>query len=320
MTMLDIRPFQDEDRAAINEFRNRDRPAHHQSTIAEWERNDARRAAGEVSLRLCVGTPAIAYLYAVDRSTTPRRKPGVCGVTLWVAQERRNQGIGSALYDEAVKFAQARSAARIQTWLMLYAPNEPGIRFVQQRGFMELDRVVPVMLDLTAFDRAQFVSPAPDGIRFFSYAEAGDTGENRRKLYALAARIDQDVPSNDVHGEPPPFEEWQKRFDQPEQDPNALIVAADDAGEWIGISQLGFQEHSNIAWTFLTGVLREYRGQGIALALKLRTIDAAIARRCPLITTENHEDNAPMRAINKKLGFVPDAPQISYSKDMEAAE
>lgn len=317
MTTLDIRPFREEDRAAINEFRNQDRPAHHQSTVAEWERNDARRAAGEAGLRLCVGEPPIAYMGAVDRGTTARRKPGVCGVTLWVTQERRNQGIGSALYDEAVKFAQARGAARIQTWLTLYAPDEPGVRFAGRRGFTEMDRVAPVMLDLTAFDRGKFVPPAPDGIRFFSYAEIGDTDENRRKLHRLDSTLDRDIPTNDVHAEPPPYEEFVKYFDGPEYDLNALILAADGgSGEWIGISQLGFQEGTGIGWTFLTGVLPEYRGRGIALALKLRAIDAALAHGCRLILTENHEDNAPMRAINKKLGFVADAPEVSYSKDI----
>jgi hypothetical protein len=48
----------------------------------------------------------------------------------------------------------------------------------------------------------------------------------------------------------------------------------------------------------------------------LNALDAARARGYPLILTENHEDNAPMRAINQKLGFVPDAPGISYRKEL----
>ena len=190
------------------------------------------------------------------------------------------------------------------------------VPFLARHGFAEVDRIVPVMLDLTTFERSHFPSPAPSGIRFFSYADAGDTDENRRKLYALRVVLDRDVPTNDSHAEPPPFEEWQKRFSRPEHDSNALAVAANHAGDWIGISQLGFQENTNIGWTFLTGVLPEYRGQGIAYALKLRAIDAAITRGCPLILTENHEDNAPMRAINKKLGFAADAPGVSYGRDI----
>ncbi len=314
---IDIRPFRDEDRAAIIDAHNRHRPVHHQRSVTEWKRDDVQKSADEVSLRLCVGEPAFAYLNAVDRSTTPRRKPGVCGFDLWIAPEQWSKALADALYDKAAEFAVSRDAKRLTTYITLYTPDDPLVPFLTQRGFTEVDRIVPVMLDLTAFDPANYPSPAPNGVRFFSYAEAGDTDENRRRLYALRNALDGDVPTHDVHAEPPSFDEWQKRFIRPEHDPHALAVAADDAGEWIGVSQLGFQEGTNIGWTFMTGVRREHRGRGIALALKLHAINAAITRGCPLILTENHEDNAPMRAINRKLGFVPDAPGVSYGKDLD---
>lgn len=316
MAALDIRVFRNEDREAVLALRNRDRPAHQQATTAEWERDDARRPAEEVGLRLCAGDPPLAYLNAVDHGTTARRKPGVCGFSVWVAREHRTRGIGSALYGEAVRFACSRGLTRLETWVSLYEPDEPGVRFLEKRGFMEMERLAPVLLDLTAFDRGQFQSPAPDGISFFSYAEAGDTEENRRKLYTLALILDRDIPSQDVHPEPPPFEEFVKHFDRPEWHNDALMLAANNSGEWVGVSQLRFQEQTGIARTFLTVVLPEYRGRGNALALKLRAIDVALARGCPLITTENHAGNAPVRAINRKLGFVPDAPSISYSKEI----
>lgn len=316
MTTFSICPFREDDRAAIVEGRNKARPAHHHRSLAEWQDDDARKPAGEVSLRLCAGEPTFAYLSAVDRSTTARRKPGVVGFDLWVAPEQWSEMLAEALYEKAFEFARSHDAKRLTTYLTLFDLDDPLVPFLTQRGFAEVDRIVPVMLDLTTFDRQQFVSPAPDGIRFFSYAEAGDTDSHRRRLYALTVRIDPDVPTNDGQSESPPFEEFSKFFDRPEWDSNSLFLAANAAGEWMGASQLGFQQHTNVGWTFLTGVLPEYRGQGIAFALKLRAIDAAIARGCPLILTENHEDNAPMRAINKKLGFVSDAPGVSYSKDI----
>ena len=317
MTNSSIRPFRDDDRAAIIEGRNKARPAHHHRSVAEWQADDARKPAGEVSLRLCVGDPAFAYLNAVDRGTTARRKPSVVGFELWLEPEQWQTEVPEALYERAIKFARSRGAKRLIAYLRLYTPDEPGAHFLMQHGFTEIDRIAPVMLDLTTFDRVKFVSPAPAKITFFSYAEAGDTEENRRKLYTLAVLLDRDAPANDVHSEPPPFEEFVKHFDRPEWNNDALILAAGDADEWIGASQLRFQERTGIAWTFLTVVLPEHRGRGIALALKLRTIDAAIARGCPLILTENHEDNAPMRAINTKLGFVPNASEVHYSKDLE---
>ncbi len=314
MTALAIRPFRDEDRTAVLAGRNRECPAHQQTTVAEWERDDSRRPEGEAGLRLCAGDPPVAYLNAVDRETTARRVPGVCGFTLWVAREHRTQGIGGALVAEAVRFARLRNLTCLD-WVGLSAPDESGVRFLEKHGFAAGDRLVPALLDLTGFDRGKFVSPVPDGIRFFSYAEAGDTEENRRRLYALAVTLDRDVPATGVHPAPP-FEEFVKHFDRPEWNNDALMLAAGDSGGWVGASQLRFQEHTGIAWTFLTVVLPEFRGRGIALALKLRALDVARARGCSLILTENHENNASMRALNQKLGFVPGAPSVSYSKDI----
>jgi len=317
MTDLEIRPFRPDDRPAIVALRNARKPAHLQETVAEWEREDALRSAEEVSLRLCAGEPAVAYLSATDQGTAPWRKPGVCWFGLWVARDHQRRGIGGALFEEMLGFARQRGLDRAMTYIRLFEPDEPAVRFLEKRGFVEVDRDVPVMLDLTTFDPSAFVSPAPEGIRLLSLAEAGDTEENRRKAWALDGEIVRDIPTHDVLPEHPSFEEWVKHFQGPEYDPRAVILAEDGiSGEWVGLSALAFQEDTDVAWTNITGVLPAYRGRGVALALKLRTIDAALARGCPLITTENHEDNAPMRAINKKLGFVPDAPGVSYARDI----
>ena len=317
MTDIEIRPFRDEDRAAIVAFRNARKPAHLQDTVAEWERGDALRSPDEVLLRLCVGEPAVAYLYAADQGTSPWRKPGVCWFSLWVEKGHQRRGIGGALFEKMLEFARERGLNRAMTYIRLYEPDEPAPHFLEKRGFAEVDRDVPVMLDLTTFDPSAFATPAPEGVRLLSLAEAGDSEQNRRKVWALNGEIVRDIPTHDVMPEYPPFEEWDKHSDDPENDPRAVILAEDvGSGAWVGVSVLAFQEGTGIAWTNITGVLPAYRGKGLALALKLRAIDAAMARGCPLITTENHEDNAPMRAINKKLGFVPDAPGVSYSKDL----
>ncbi len=316
-TDIEIRPWRPEDRPAIVAFQNARRPPHLQETVAEWEREDALRPAGEVILRLCVGDPPVAFLTAGDRGTSAWRKEGVCGLGLWVDGGHQRQGLGGALYERAVAFAGERGLRGMETYVRLFTPDEPAVPFLTKRGFAEVDRDVPVLLDLAAFDSSRFTSRAPDGIRLVSLAEAGDTEENRRRVWALTGLLLRDIPTHGVLPERPSFEDWVMHFDSPEHDPNAVILAEDSlSGEWVGKSALGFQEGTGIAWTYITGVLPDYRGRGVALALKLRAIQAAIDRGCPLITTENHEDNAPMRAINKKLGFTPDAPGVSYRKDL----
>ena len=313
---IQIRPFRDEDRPAIVAFRNARRPGHLQETVAEWERGEAQWSRGEVRVQLCVGDPPVAYLSATDRGTSAYRKEGTCGLGLWVAAEHQRQGIGSALYEHAERFARERGLTRMWTYVRLFRPDEPAVRFLEKRGFVEQDRDVPVMLDVASFDPAPHVRALPVGLRLLSLAEAGDTEANRREVYALDGLIHVDLPTHDVLPERPDFEQWNKLMEGPEYDPRAVILAEDAGGTWVGLSVLGFQEHTNVGWTNITGVRREWRGRGLATALKLKAIAAARDRGCSLILTENHEDNAPMRAINRKLGFTPDAPGVTYGKNL----
>ena len=55
-----------------------------------------------------------------------------------------------------------------------------------------------------------------------------------------------------------------------------------------------------------TGVRREYRGRGIALALKLLAIDFCCRSGAGRVRTNNDSKNAPMLAINRRLGYLPE--------------
>jgi RimJ/RimL family protein N-acetyltransferase len=55
----------------------------------------------------------------------------------------------------------------------------------------------------------------------------------------------------------------------------------------------------------MTAVVRAWRGRGLALALKHAAIGWAIANGLTELVTGNDVDNAPMRAINAKLGYRP---------------
>jgi mycothiol synthase len=308
-----VRPFRPEDRAAIIEFQNRGKPSHLHETVAEWERMDARRSAEDVHLRLCIGEPAVAFVGVRDLGTVGYRTPGTCWFKIYVSAEYRRSGLGGLLYEQVADFARERGAERLRTPFRLFRPDEPAIRFLAQRG---LDRELPILLDLTQFDPAPHTRLLPEGLRLWSLAETGDTEVHRRKLYALDGLIFQDIPTHDVLPERPQFDEWNKRLEGPEFDAAAILFAENVAGEWVGLNILEFQEHTGVAWTGITGVRRDYRGQGVALALKLRGLEVAKARGCTLVLTENHEDNAAMRAINKKLGFTPDAPGVTYVKTL----
>jgi RimJ/RimL family protein N-acetyltransferase len=64
-------------------------------------------------------------------------------------------------------------------------------------------------------------------------------------------------------------------------------------------------------------VLRAYRGRSLALALKLRGIAYARSRGMAEIQTVNDMANAPMLALNRKLGFVQTGANIRYRRALE---
>ena len=67
-----------------------------------------------------------------------------------------------------------------------------------------------------------------------------------------------------------------------------------------------------------TGTLPEYRGRGIATALKVRAGALAHSLGIRLLVTANRVENAPILAVNRALGFVHGAVELTYTKTLEA--
>jgi len=70
------------------------------------------------------------------------------------------------------------------------------------------------------------------------------------------------------------------------------------------------------ASTGYTGVARAYRGRGVASALKEAAVRWASDHGIQYIYTGNDLTNAPMLAINRKLGFQPLPASIEMVKQL----
>jgi len=68
--------------------------------------------------------------------------------------------------------------------------------------------------------------------------------------------------------------------------------------------------------SMFTGTRRAYRGRGLALAVKLASINWAAANGITRLLTYNDATNAPMLAVNARLGYQPLGRRVEYLKDL----
>ncbi|MFD1731356.1 GNAT family N-acetyltransferase [Deinococcus malanensis] len=189
--------------------------------------------------------------------------------------------------------------------------------FLARRSFVGDKRYFTSALDVTTFDEAPYrmleSRLAQQGVRVRSLSDLRAAGipDLPTRLHALMSDVRSDVPRAEP-ATPLSFQVFEEAvLGDPGLLPDAYLVA--EHGEaLIGQTALFRSEASTDLLTGLTGVTRDWRGRGVATALKIAAIRAARIMGATLIRTDNASDNAPMLAINDRLGFVRDPASVSY--------
>ncbi|MFQ5911251.1 MAG: GNAT family N-acetyltransferase [Thermoplasmata archaeon] len=218
----------------------------------------------------------------------------------------QRKGIGSKLYARILDDLQELQATKL--WSGAREDMASGISFLQDRGFYEKMRAWESRLDLRGFSFDKFPAyperVASQGITITTLREASERDPDcYRKLYELHSSVMADVPSPDTRTQLS-FKDFLK-YDA--KHPNCLpdgYYLAKDGERYIGLSALGrSQEEPKDAYQWLTGVHRDYRRKGFAMALKLKVIEFAKQQGYHIIKTWNDSLNRGMLAVNEKLGF-----------------
>lgn len=233
----------------------------------------------------------------------PWTKPGVLSHNVVVDPEYRGYGVGRSIYEELRKWAAEVRASTLVDFMK--ESDERSLAFAYNRGYTKERHTFQSVLDLQAYDVSKLdhsIEAVKDqGIQFVTLAdEPGEASE--RKLYELYKATHPDIPG--YNEDFPWFEEWKKwSIGRPGVRPEYVHIAK-DGDQYIGVVTLEENESTRAMNHEYTGVLREYRGRGIGLALKVMSMKTALASSAPYMKTHNDSLNAPMLRINRDLiGF-----------------
>ena len=274
-----------------------------EATMLEWER---RVLEGQIRRRtVAVAESGQVVGYGIVQHS---RSMGEGRFYLWMTVDPiwRRRGIGAQLYEDALDMARSHGAVLLESEVR--ENDAAGVRFACERGFAVNRHMFESVIDLAAFDESRFAglveAVQASGIRFLSLADVAMDPGYFRQLYEVNYRAVQDDPAST--GNWVSFEEFERTLQGASWfDPQGQIMALDAAGSAvIGLAAVGFFANTHRASNMITGVDRAYRGRKIAQALKLLTIRYAKEKGASHIVTDNDSQNAPMLAINRKLGYV----------------
>ncbi len=246
---------------------------------------------------------------------TPHRSNPVVGIARFEIITA-NPEVAEMIFKQVEQESQK---LEVKTLEMTAREDRMEFSFLQQHGFAELERMFESVLDVAQFEPNGFRNyvdrAAQHGIQLSNLAEHLSNPEKVKEVYGLSIALHRDVPRR---GEFVvwDFDKWKTNtIESPKFMPEGWILAS-ASERLVGISQLWKTSTKGQLNTGLTGVLPEYRRQGIAHVLKLRAVEVAKQLGAERISTQNHTVNRAMLSINEAMGFVKKPAMVTFRKQI----
>ena len=238
--------------------------------------------------------------------------PGIGRAEAFVPIEHRGRGVGTTLVAALSAWAARRGCVALDTEIEEDDPDS--LAWAERRGYREVGRNSTLVLDLTAIE-APAVEP-PDGIEIVIWA---DRPELAHGMYEVALEAYPDVPGHEEEA-PLDFDWWMSNDMSGEADSPAATFVALAGNEVVGYAKLALTEDDPIAYHDMTGVLRAWRGRGIAGALKRAEIAWAKNAGYEGLRTQNETRNDPIRRLNEHHGYVVEPGYVTMRASIALAD
>lgn len=303
-------------RVKVRPFRNTDAPR-----LAEWldplaPAEDVYTAALLVhQRRMLPGRSRPSWVVAVldnepvglgrDEPQIFGGRPGLRRTWVGVRPELRGQGIGSRLWLETEAHAREAGGLTLRSWAIADGPE--GERFLLARGFARKERELQSWVDPTAVDAIQLERSKADALeRGFRVTSLRDVlPRMEAELRRLFLGTDRDAPGHSPTAPPVAASTFRRVILQSpilDQDCSTVVLRDDDP---VALSWLKGELRTGRYGVELTATAAAWRGRGLATLAKLSALQLAARAGVRWVGTANDENNAPMLAINRRLGHRP---------------
>jgi GNAT superfamily N-acetyltransferase len=239
-------------------------------------------------------------------------------VRIGVREDFRRRGIGGVLLGVLESVLRERGSDLI----MLYTNElDASINyFLWHRGYSESFRGFSQWLPLERVNPDEHVVDwqrlNQADVHLRSLSALRHEWDCAQKFYDLYLNLENDAPRADADYIPLSFEEFcQNNFDSPSALPDGVTIAVQH-GQYIGLNILYLDSSGSVLHNGLTGVRREFRGLGLALALKLEGIRYGKQHGFSGITSYNASTNTAILRLNEKLGFIRSPATLEWRKKL----
>ena len=219
----------------------------------------------------------------------------------WVAvlQPSRGRGLGAALASEADLWLAEIGARSVESFARL---DSEGEAFASRRGFERRRIEIYSAVDTREVDfggLAELESRlASEGLRLAPLAELRERPE---AFHALDASVAGDSPGEEASDLR--YDEWLRgTYGAPDLSWEGS-TAVFDGERPVAFCLLQVVPDERRAENDFTATHREYRGRGLARLVKLASLRWCVGHGIDRVYTGNDATNAPMLAVNRRLGY-----------------
>jgi GNAT superfamily N-acetyltransferase len=228
---------------------------------------------------------------------------GVAWLGVTVHPDRRGSGIGGRLLEQAEHHARSVGARKLLGWTRA---DDGSVAFARSRGYEQTSSHDLLVVDPRAVEALD--TPTDVEIRpFKTYAD------DPRPIYEVDAEATQDEPG-EVTLDAVQYDLWLDRYWQhPLLDHDVSMAAVVD-GAPASVTFMMTDRASGRGTNNGTGTMRAYRGRGLATTAKRASLARAAELGITAVYTGNDAENAPMQAINRKLGYAPSSTILDWAR------